>query len=78
MFIHVLLQVFCFKETLITAIMKEQNEQTKEQNHYTLGKYVNKCLTRVFAESCRVHRSRDKALTENSGMSGPQVWVDVS
>lgn len=73
MLIHVLLQVFRFKETLITAIMEEQ----KVSNHY-VGRYVNKSLIGGFTESSRVYVSRDKALTEYSGMSGRQVLVDVS
>lgn len=73
MLIHVLLQVFRFKETLITAIIKEQ----KVSNHY-VGRYANKSLIGGFTESRRVHALKDKALTEYSGMSGHQVWVDVS
>lgn len=73
MLIHVLLQVFRFKETLITAIMKEQ----RVSNHH-VGRDVNKSLIGGFTESSRVHASREKALTEYSGTSGHQVWVDVS
>lgn len=73
MLIHVLLQVFRFKETLITATTKEQ----KVSNHY-VGRYMNKSLIGGFTESSHVYVSRDKALTEYNGMSGRQVWVDVS